>query len=195
MQIRFQTNGTALAVTDHPYVLTAGMAGTLTAVFDTDPLWAGLALTAVFAGSGHLLLAPLENGRCTVPHEVLSHSGTLRVGLFGTDGERTLPSVYVPLRVHPAVPTDGETAENYTPSLYEQFAARFARVENLTVSAEEGEAASVTADDRDGALHLAFTLPRGADAYTPVRGIDYWTEEDIAAIHGFVDDAILGGEW
>ena len=40
--------------------------------------------------------------------------------------------------------------------------------------------------------------PTGADGtngYTPVRGTDYWTTEDIAAIQGYVEDAILGGEW
>lgn len=35
----------------------------------------------------------------------------------------------------------------------------------------------------------------GADGYTPVRGTDYWTAADIAEIKGYVDDAILGGEW
>ena len=35
----------------------------------------------------------------------------------------------------------------------------------------------------------------GADGYTPVRGTDYWTAADIATIKGYVDDAILGGEW
>lgn len=37
--------------------------------------------------------------------------------------------------------------------------------------------------------------PAGADGYTPVRGTDYWTEDDIASIKSYVDDAILGGEW
>jgi hypothetical protein len=35
----------------------------------------------------------------------------------------------------------------------------------------------------------------GEDGYTPVRGTDYWTEEDIATIKGYVDDAILNGAW
>ena len=42
-------------------------------------------------------------------------------------------------------------------------------------------------DGRDGA--------DGEDGYTPVRGVDYWTAADIATIKGYVDDAILGGEW
>ena len=35
----------------------------------------------------------------------------------------------------------------------------------------------------------------GADGYTPVRGTDYWTEEDIAEIQSYVDNAILNGAW
>ena len=35
----------------------------------------------------------------------------------------------------------------------------------------------------------------GTDGYTPVRGTDYWTEEDKAEIKGYVDEAILGGAW
>ena len=30
---------------------------------------------------------------------------------------------------------------------------------------------------------------------SPVKGIDYWTETDIAEIKSYVDDAILGGKW
>lgn len=29
----------------------------------------------------------------------------------------------------------------------------------------------------------------------PVRGIDYWTEDDISEIKSYVDTAILTGEW
>ena len=30
---------------------------------------------------------------------------------------------------------------------------------------------------------------------SPVKGIDYWTDSDIAEIKSYVDDAILGGKW
>lgn len=35
----------------------------------------------------------------------------------------------------------------------------------------------------------------GADGYSPVRGTDYWTADDIAQIKNYVDTAIAGGEW
>lgn len=32
-------------------------------------------------------------------------------------------------------------------------------------------------------------------AHIPVKGTDYWTEEDKAEIKAYVDEAILGGAW
>ena len=30
---------------------------------------------------------------------------------------------------------------------------------------------------------------------SPIKGVDYWTEEDVAEIKSYVDEAILGGAW
>lgn len=35
----------------------------------------------------------------------------------------------------------------------------------------------------------------GKDGYSPIRGEDYWTEDDIAEIKSYIDTAILGGAW
>lgn len=35
----------------------------------------------------------------------------------------------------------------------------------------------------------------GKDGYSPVRGVDYWTDADKEEIKSYVDEAILGGEW
>lgn len=37
--------------------------------------------------------------------------------------------------------------------------------------------------------------PQGKPGDTPVRGVDYWTDADIAEIKAYVDEAILGGAW
>ena len=36
---------------------------------------------------------------------------------------------------------------------------------------------------------------KGDPGYTPVKGTDYWTEDDKAEIKSYVDEAILNGEW
>lgn len=35
----------------------------------------------------------------------------------------------------------------------------------------------------------------GEDGYTPIRGTDYWTTEDINTIKSYVNDAIINGRW
>jgi hypothetical protein len=47
----------------------------------------------------------------------------------------------------------------------------------------------------DWSAPVGFQGPAGKDGYTPVRGTDYWTEEDIAEIKAYVDEAILNGAW
>lgn len=35
----------------------------------------------------------------------------------------------------------------------------------------------------------------GGTVNAPVRGVDYWTEDDINAIKQYCEEVILGGEW
>ena len=35
----------------------------------------------------------------------------------------------------------------------------------------------------------------GKDGHTPQRGVDYWTEEDVAQMKTYIEDAVLGGAW
>ncbi len=55
------------------------------------------------------------------------------------------------------------------------------------VQGEQGPKGDTGAPGADG--------KNGADGYTPVRGTDYWTDEDKAEIKAYVDEAILGGAW
>ena len=63
-----------------------------------------------------------------------------------------------------------------------------------TYGATTGQILAVKGLDDDGHVSSlkAVDMPT---AVTPVRGEDYWTEEDIAEIKSYVDEAILGGEW
>ena len=73
-------------------------------------------------------------------------------------------------------------------------------VETLPSSTEA--TASITGDKENPVLNLG--IPKGAngtdgndgaagaDGYTPVRGTDYWTANDIAEIHSYIDNQIGG---
>ena len=71
--------------------------------------------------------------------------------------------------------------------------------EEMRAEFHSAEILSMVLDERG---HLIVTLIGGkiidagsVQGAVPVRGVDYWTEEDIAAIKAYVDEAILGGEW
>jgi hypothetical protein len=50
-------------------------------------------------------------------------------------------------------------------------------------------------DDKQMAYVDSGVNAQGEDGYTPLKGTDYWTEEDKAEIKAYVDEAILGGAW
>ena len=52
---------------------------------------------------------------------------------------------------------------------------------------DKGDTGAPGADGKDGADGAA-----GADGYTPVRGTDYWTADDIAEIQSYIDSQIGG---
>ena len=151
-------------------ILADGTAGSVRVRFCMDADWAGLTLTAVFRTPRGDILMPLTDGACDLPAAATEKCGSVLVGVFGTDGTRTLTSTFCRLRISPGVPTEGEAAENYTPGLYEQFAAKFARFENMTADAVAGDEANVAVQEKDGALYLHFTLPQGEKGDTGEQG-------------------------
>lgn len=77
-------------------------------------------------------------------------------------------------------------------------------VEQTTASTEDGGTNVITVTKTDG-TSFTFTVKNGTkgstgatgatgaagkDGYTPVRGTDYWTEDDIATIQSYVDSKI-----
>ncbi len=79
-------------------------------------------------------------------------------------------------------------------------------IEQTVKSTEDGGINVITVTLTDGTAHT-FEVRNGnrgsagadgvdgVDGYTPVRGTDYWTADDIATIKSYVDDAILNGVW
>lgn len=60
---------------------------------------------------------------------------------------------------------------------------------------EPGSAAEATMGGTDTNPTISFGIPAGEPGTTPQKGVDYWTEADIAEIRSYVDEAILGGAW
>ncbi len=171
-------------------IVASGTAGKVGLCFSFDEKWQGLAKTAVFVLPRGNLLVPLDGDRCIFPAEALAKSGRVKLGVFGTDGENTLTSLFGAVNIEHGAAAKGIRATNYTPSLYEQFSAKFSKFEKMSVIAECGDEAAATLAESDGKMVLNITLPRGekgdtgaagekgADGYTPIRGVDYWTGKD-----------------
>jgi len=154
-------------------ILTAGMVG-VPAVFSFDEDWATLEKVALFRAGGETYCVRDFGDRVTVPWEVLEKTGcTLHVGVYGVSREGTLaiPTVWAELgKLQPGA--DPEGTEGCDPA--------------LPVWKQAMDLAQSVREDADRGLF---------DGYTPVRGQDYWTEDDIAEIKTYVDETILGGAW
>lgn len=53
---------------------------------------------------------------------------------------------------------------------------------------DDGETSKWYEIQRDGTL-------ADAASYVPIRGVDYWTEEDKEEIKKYLDEELLGGAW
>ena len=92
---------------------------------------------------------------------------------------------------------DGEDGGYYTPSVdsagnlsWTPSKNDMPPVSTVNIKGPKGDDGADGVDGADGTDGI-----NGTDGYTPVRGTDYWTAADIAAIQGYVDSAILGGAW
>lgn len=151
-------------------ILTAGMVG-VPAVFSFDEHWDGLEKIAIFrAGGKSCCVRDLEEV-VTVPWEILRKAGcTLYVGVYGLDPEGDL-----------GIPTHWCSAGLVLPGADPE----------ATEGCEPTLPVWKEAMDKADAVYAAYQ--RGE--FTPVCGIDYWTEADKNEIRAYVDEAILGGAW
>ena len=62
-------------------------------------------------------------------------------------------------------------------------------------SSGEFDGVSVTHSWNGTVLTVTSASGTSSANLKPVRGTDYWTTDDIAAMKAYVDDAILGGAW
>ena len=107
--------------------LISGSVKIYTCEFTFDESWDGYAVTAVFSTNGSRLVnMAVVDGMCEIPHEVLRPNAKVRIGVFGTDGERRKPTTYSEwITVEQGVDASGETAQPPTPSVYDQWMESF----------------------------------------------------------------------
>lgn len=107
--------------------VTSGSVNAYTARFEFSSDWTGLTRKAVFRGSGKTLTVLLDElGECVIPWEVLtSHGQPLMAGVFGTQDETALPTVWATLgTILEGVPGDSPGARPPTPEAWETELAK-----------------------------------------------------------------------
>ena len=164
-------------------LLTGGMVG-LPAEFTFDEMWEGLEKIALFRAGGKTVSCPLVEDGTQVPWEILKRSGcTMEAGVYGCNESGTLviPTVWAAVGViQPGADPEADPGREPQLPQWQQ---------NRQLAEQAMAVAQSVRDDADAG---AF---QGQSGYSPVRGVDYWTQADKAEIRGYVEDAILGGAW
>ena len=213
---KISINRTSLQISSRE-TLATGNVNSLSVSFRFLGGWDSVAKTAIFKNGSNSVAVLLNSDICPIPWEVLQEAGELYVSLRGTTsgGEIVLcteDALIGTVKPSLAAAIAAEHREA-TPDVIDKLVSDVAALKNGSgTGASNGKSAYELAVENgfDGTLSewlnsLKGTSGRdgvdgqdgrnGVDGYSPVRGTDYWTAADIAAIKGYVDDAILGGEW
>ncbi len=192
--------------------LVAGSVGVHYAEFTFDESWDGYAKTAVFRNGNITVEAVVALGKCEIPWEVLSDAGLLYVGIRGELGDKQRPTLWAARKTVHEGAQRGDEAREPTPDVYQQLLGAIAGIEEgktpelycegntvfwkYTHEDESKWRELVTVlDGKDGA-----TGPQGVqgnpgeDGYTPVKGVDYYTESDKTEMVAAVLAALPNGD-
>ncbi|MBQ7097009.1 MAG: hypothetical protein IJN96_02950 [Clostridia bacterium] len=162
----------------------------LEATFELTEEW--LDDTVVLFGYGEEYFCVLldEQRSCIVPAEVIKPP-FFTVSLFcGDDVFVTANTVTVD--VEKSGFTEGSEPETPTPDVWQMYMARMQDMIGKACPYIGSNNHWFLYDVEEEAYVDAGILAKG---YTPLKGVDYWTEEDKAEIKTYVEDAILGGAW
>lgn len=166
----------------------SGSAEIYEAVFSFDSSWDGFARTAVFECGGERREQLLVDDRCVVPWEILKAGAYLRVGVYGVDGNKTMPTVYSGTMFVARGAEPSDAAREHSPDVFDQIieigqqaAEAKEQWENMTAEAETLPAGTpATASYADGVLHLG--IPKGSNDHNELLNRDAANQHPISAI-------------
>lgn len=161
----------------------------------------------------HVLLD--ENMECYIPYELLD-AGMLSVSVFAGD---LITANSCLVKILQSGYEEGTKPDDPAPDIYEQIMKRLDELSAGQVDPEQIKAAvdeyleenpikTLSEQDVQNIVSAYVTEhksefkgdkgdkgdpgEKGADGYTPVRGTDYWTDEDIKQIQSYIDQQIGG---
>ena len=178
--LEFNVKNQIISRTDD-FDVVADSKGYLTASFTFTEEWSG-DITAIFGNKNQHYNVILNDNRCTVPWEVI------KAPFFTVSvvcGDRITADWEV-VNVIDSGYVDGEYPKEPTPDVY-------AQILNSAKAPYIGENGNWYEWDSDTKTYIDSKV--AAKGYIPIRGTDYWTDEDKAEIKEYVDETILGGAW
>lgn len=154
-----------------------------------DPIWNQLSKTAVFRNRSKTLNAALVDNRATIPYELLTNvADVLYVGIYGTDSSNCLiiPTVWAKLgEISAAANPSADYSEAMPSPYWAQLKESVEKLQNSLVNRDEMESAFEEFKESDAFANLQGQQgEKGDDGYSPVIGVDYWTDEDQEYIIG-----------
>lgn len=161
-------------------VLTGGMVG-VPAEFTFDEAWSDLVKVVLFRAGGEVYSIHEIQDAVTVPWEVLKKENcTLYVGVYGVseDGSLVIPTLWAQVgMIQPGADVEATPAADPALPVWKEALDTARNAHRIALD--------VRLDAQGGVF----------DGYSPVKGLDYWTDQDIQQIREYVDAAILGGAW
>ena len=142
-----------------------------------DPVWEKMSKTAVFrCGNGRIDAVITEN--CAIiPHEMLTKvMDNVDVGVYGTDSGSgvAIPTVWAKLGVVAAAANpSGQSSAEPTLPYWAQLKEQLDQCRDEMMNQQDLENALTEAKESG-----IFNGPKGDAGYSPVKGTDYWTEEE-----------------
>lgn len=192
--VAVQTSSAKVNIYD---VLPVGASGLKVRFRFSEPAWSSLSKTAVFRNRSKIFDANIIDNCALVPHEVLSKvMEDVEVGVYGTDSNNAIaiPTVWTKLgTVMSGARPSGNLSMEATAPYWVQIKEQVDEIQIKMMDQEDLENALIRA--KESGDFAGAQGEKGDAGYTPVRGKDYWTEEDKGIIKGYLEEVILGGAW
>ena len=153
------------------------------AEFRFDEEWNGKVKTARFIQNGEYFDIVLADDRCEIPP---LKTGFVRVGVFTDSMTSTYVDVYYKTSIKDRTGNPAEPTEDV-------YAQLIALIESGILKGEDGLTPYVGENNNwwIGDIDIGV-LARGTDGYTPVKGVDYFTTEEVQQIQNEVSGGAIG---
>lgn len=200
MEFNFTIKNDKLTSTAYPKGVT-GNVNTYTCRFNIECDIAGLIWFCIFKQGDNVYNQIIEDNTCVMPYEVLTSAEPLYIGCYGTNGDDDIKRVstnFICFDVKQGAYSEADAPETPTPDIWESLINKnipyigdngnwfIYDVEQKTYvdsgNKSQGEKGEQGIQGEKG--------DKGEDGYTPIRGVDYWTEADQNQISTDLDEKI-----